>query len=315
MENLAFAFNAIAPTFSIVLLGIFMRKGGFLTEDLIKKGNKLCFQLFLPVLVFFNIYEAGQVDAGYIKVIAFAVANIFICLGLFLLIVPKVLKDKRQVSVMIQSMYRGNFMLYGLSFSQSLGGEVCVAMATSMMAVTLPLLNVIGIFVYSFFSDEGEKPDMKKAAINALKMPILWGIILGLICHAISMPMPQFLYDAGKDVAGIATPLSFLFLGGQFQMRSSRKHAKLLTVGVAVKLLLMPLPFIWAAVSLFHFHGDQLIPLFIFLSAPSAITNYQLATQFNADYELAGEFLVYSMAFSALSMFVMVWGLRTLALI
>ena len=56
---------------------------------------------------------------------------------------------------------------------------VPAALATSIMAATLPLLNVIGVFVYSFFAETGEKPDLKRAAVNAMKNPIIWGVVLG----------------------------------------------------------------------------------------------------------------------------------------
>ena len=315
MDSLSFAFNAIAPTFTIVLVGILMRKMGYLNEEFIKKGNKLCFSFFLPALVFFNIYEAGSVEKDYIRVIIYTVILTFLLIGLFLFLVPKFVKDKRKISVMIQSMYRGNFMLYGIGFSQALGGDTCVAYATSMMAVTLPILNVVGIFVYAYFSDTKEKPDMKKAALDAIKMPILWGIILGLVFHEVSIQIPDFLYTAGKDISKIATPLSFLFLGGQFQFSSSKKHAKFIAVATLAKLILVPLPFLWFGISVLHITGIQLIPLLIYLAAPSAITNYQLAAQFDADAELAGELLVCTMAFSALSMFLLVGGLHAMSFI
>ena len=315
MENLLFAFNAVAPSFSIVILGNFLKHRGVLTEEFVAKGNALCFQVLFPLLVFFNLYDAKRIDFTYIKTILFCIAFIFISVAVLTLLIPRFVKDKRQISVIIQCMYRGNFMLYGLPFSQSLGGAQSVAMATSIMAATLPILNTMGLFVYSAFADEGEKPSAKKAFVSALKNPIIWGVLFGLSFYLLKIPMPAFLHTAGNDVAKIATPLAFLFLGGQFELRSARKNLKVLLVGLVTKLIIMPTIFLIPAIYGLGLRGTDLIPVFIFLSAPTAITNYQMAIQFNADHELAGDYLIYSMVFSAFTLFFFIYMLRGMGFI
>lgn len=315
MKNLIFAFNAVAPSFSILLLGFLLKRIAILTDDFIARGNELCFKILFPVLVFFNLYDAESINFRYIKIIIFCIGVILVSVTVLTLLIPKFVKDRQKIGVMIQCMYRGNFMLYGLPFSKSLGGEPSVALATSIMAATLPILNTLSVFVYSAFADMDEKPSTKKAFFNALKNPIIWGVILGLIFYVFHLPMPGFLHTAGNDVAKMATPLAFLFLGGQFEFHSAKKNIKELTVGLIAKLILVPAIFLPLAVQILHINGIDLIPVFIFLSAPTAITNYQMATQFHADYELAGNFLVYSMIFSAFTLFCFIYILRGLALI
>lgn len=315
MENLKFAFDAVAPTFSIVLLGFLLKRMGILAEDFIAKGNALCFKLLFPLLVFFNLYDAQSINFTYIKVILFCVGVVLVSVVILTLLVPKFVKDGGKVGVMIQCMYRGNFMLYGLPFSKSLGGEPSVALATSIMAATLPILNTLGVFVYSAFAEAGEKPSFKKAFLNALKNPIIWGVIFGLIFYILHLPLPAFIHTAGVDVAKTATPLAFLFLGGQFELRSAKRNIKALAIGLTTKLIIFPGIFLWVAVQIFDIRGTDLIPVFIFLSAPTAITNYQMALQFDADYELAGDFLIYSMVFSAFTLFVFIYLLRGMGLI
>ncbi len=315
VENLLFAFNAVAPSFSIVILGNFLKHRGILTEEFVAKGNALCFNVLFPLLVFFNLYDAERIDFTYIKIIFFCIAFIFISLAILTVLIPKLVKDRRKISVIIQCMYRGNFMLYGLPFSKSLGGAQSVAMATSIMAATLPILNTLGVFVYSAFADIDEKPSTKKAFINALKNPIIWGVILGLFFYILKIPMPDFLHSAGSDVAKIATPLAFLFLGGQFEFRSAKKNINVLIAGLVTKLLVIPAIFLIPAIYMLGLRGTELIPVFIFLSAPTAITNYQMAIQFDADYELAGDYLIYSMVFSAFTLFFFIYMLRGMGFI
>ena len=197
------------PTFALILLGVGLKKIGILQDALIRQGNTLCFQVLFPVLVFFNLYTTEKVDLSYLKLIWIALAVIGVSLLLLLWVVPRAVPEPKRRAVLVQSIYRGNYMLYGLPFSKTLGGNTGAAMATSIMAVTLPVLNVIGVFVYSYFSDGKEKPNLKRTAAEALKNPILWGVVIGFAFRMLSVPLPEFLYTAGMDLAGVATPLPF----------------------------------------------------------------------------------------------------------
>lgn len=311
LENLIFACNAVLPTFAVILLGTCLKRLGVLSETFIQQGNALCFRALFPILVFFNLYDAEQIDAAYLKLILFALAIIFVSLTALLGIVPRIVKDNRRIGVLIQSIYRGNFMLYGLPFSKTLGGNVSVAQAASMMAVTLPVLNVIGVFVYSYFAKETQKPDLKKTMFRAVQNPIIIGVLLGAVFRALHIPLPNFLYTAGTDVSKIATPLAFLLLGGNFRMSSAVKNWKALTAGLLLKLVALPAVVLVIAVSILDITGSSLVPIFIFAAAPTAITNYQMALQYDADAELAGDFLIYSMLFSVVTMFFFIYMLRT----
>jgi len=52
------------------------------------------------------------------------------------------------------------------------------------------------------------------------------------------------------------------------------------------------------------FFERSLVLIFIFAVVPTAISNYQMELQYDADAEPAGDFLVYSMLFSVATMFI-----------
>ena len=310
-----YAFQAVAPTCMVMLSGVLLRKIGIITPELIRQGNRLCFQVLFPLLIFLNLYNAEEIDLHYIKVILYIVGIILISVMILSLWIPKVVKERRQQSVMIQSIYRGNFMLYALPFSQVLGGPSCVALATSVMAATLPILNPIGVFVFSAFAEENEKPDFRRIILNTFKNPIIWGVMLGLAFYFLPLSLPSFINHAGTDLSKIPTPLAFMLLGAQTELKTAKKNMRLLAGGIFAKLVVMPAVFLSIAVLVFGFRGMELIPIFIFLAAPTAITNYQMAMQYDADTELAGDFLVYSMVASAITIFLFIYILREMQLI
>ena len=57
MESLVFAANAVLPIIIMVALGWFLKKAGIVGKDFVKVGNRLVFKIFLPVMLFTNVYK------------------------------------------------------------------------------------------------------------------------------------------------------------------------------------------------------------------------------------------------------------------
>ena len=83
-NSFIFAINAVSPILLTVIIGYVLKKAALLTTDLAKAINKLVFRVFLPVMLFNNIYKIsdfGSFDPGYIIYSLIAIAVIFaLCL-------------------------------------------------------------------------------------------------------------------------------------------------------------------------------------------------------------------------------------------
>ena len=55
-----YAFNAVAPILLLVLLGFLLKKLNFAGDDFFKKANSLVFRVFLPILLFTNVYNLDR---------------------------------------------------------------------------------------------------------------------------------------------------------------------------------------------------------------------------------------------------------------
>ena len=51
-------FELILPIFTVIFLGFFLKKGGLFDEAFVQVLNQLVYQVFLPVLVFWEISRA-----------------------------------------------------------------------------------------------------------------------------------------------------------------------------------------------------------------------------------------------------------------
>ena len=76
MGSLQLSFESIAPIFLMMLLGYVLKSIKLADKKSFDTMNRLVFKVFLPILLFYNIYktETAQVFDG--KLIAFAVAGV-----------------------------------------------------------------------------------------------------------------------------------------------------------------------------------------------------------------------------------------------
>ena len=80
MDSLIFALEAVLPIIITVAIGYLIKRLGFLSTDMAKVINKLVFRIFLPVMLFLNVYKIeslSDIDTGYIFYAVIATAAIF----------------------------------------------------------------------------------------------------------------------------------------------------------------------------------------------------------------------------------------------
>ena len=56
-NSFIFAVNAVSPILIMVVIGYILKKVKLLNEELAKSINKLVFKVFLPIMLFNNIYK------------------------------------------------------------------------------------------------------------------------------------------------------------------------------------------------------------------------------------------------------------------
>ena len=116
MKNFLLAFNVVFPIFLIMMLGVILKRKNMVDDKSLNVMNSLIFRLFMPTLLFFNIYNTGDLSTlsfNNLKLLAYAFISILIVLFLAWLIYMPNVKDKKKLSVLIQGLYRGNFVLFG----------------------------------------------------------------------------------------------------------------------------------------------------------------------------------------------------------
>lgn len=112
MNNLIFSLNVVLPLVILMFLGVFLRRMKIFDGDFLKELNSFIFKVLLPIHLFNNIYTGRISEKVNLFYIVFAAILVLGTIGILLIIIPKYEKDIRNKGVLIQGLYRSNFILF-----------------------------------------------------------------------------------------------------------------------------------------------------------------------------------------------------------
>ena len=114
MSDFVVCVNAVLPLFIIMGLGYAARRLGAIRREDVPRLNKMAFRFFLPVLLFYNIYTSDLSSAVQPKLLLFTAVCVLCLYGLSFGYVLMTEKSSDKRGVMIQGIYRSNFVIMGI---------------------------------------------------------------------------------------------------------------------------------------------------------------------------------------------------------
>ena len=307
MENLIISFNVVLPLFLLMALGYILKKVGMYDGATLKIMNKLVFKVFLSVYLFYSIYSTDLSAAFDIKVILFAVTGLLLWFLLLMGIVPLIEKDDAKRGVMVQGMFRSNFVLFGLPVAISLCGEERIGVTSLLLGVIVPIYNVLAVITLEIF--RGGKPSFKKIVKGIVTNPLIIASVIGVGMYVLKIELPYAIEKTVVDIGKVATPLALIALGGEFKFSKVKGDIRQLMFSVAGKLIISPLFMVTAGI-LLGFRNEILVPILLMSGAPTAVSSYTMAQQMGGDGELAGEIVVFTTGLSIVTIFLWVFILK-----
>ena len=313
MENFLLAFNVVFPIFLIMMLGVILKRKNMVDDKSLNVMNSLIFRLFMPTLLFFNIYNTGDLSTlsfNNLKLLAYAFISILIVLFLAWLIYMPNVKDKKKLSVLIQGVYRGNFVLFGLAIADSLYGKENLGTVSLLTAIVIPTFNVIAVILLEYYS--GNEVNKIKLIKQVFKNPLIIATLTAIVFLVLKINIPKPVYKAIGDISKIATPLAFLVLGAGLKFGNILKNLKYLISVNILRLIGNPLITVGLG-KLLGFQGIELVALLSMSACPTAVASYTMAKEMNADGDLAGEIVATTSILSIFTIFCWVLILKNLA--
>lgn len=310
MDSFFIALNTVLPLFLMMVIGYVTRLTGLMGEIAARQVNKVIFKIFLPLLVFLNVYNSDLAVDLRSDLLFFSVAGVLVEFLVSLVLVLLTEQENTRRGVMLQGMFRSNFVLYGIPVSMALFGNTAAGRASVLIAVIIPIFNALAVLALEMFN--GQRPNLWKVLLGIITNPLILASAAGIACNLLRFTLPKPIYETVSSLGGIATPLAFVVLGASLNFGETGRCVRPLLMTLCMKLIVYPAAFIGAAVWL-GFRGADLVVLLTLFGSPIAVSSFTMAQQMGGDDQLAGHLVVFSSVLSIGTMFLLIWGLKYFA--
>ena len=311
MDNFIFSLNVVLPLVFLMFIGSFLRRINIFDEDFLRKLNKITYCVLLPVLLFNNIYTSkvsGEIDLEFI---IFFVILALAVIGILLIVIPKYEKDNRNRGVLIQGLFRGQFVFFGIPLMANIFGDEGLVVLSTLIAIIVPIYNFLAVIILDLFTDE--RHNYKATVISILTNPLVIGSLLGIAASVLQIKLPSALNKTIADISKTVTPISLMILGGVIQINNIWKNRKKLILIAAVKLFIIP-SFAALITIFFGYRGIELGAVLSMIAPPTAVASYTLAQQHDCNDELAGQIVFFTTLISPFSIFLFIFVFKTFGL-
>lgn len=299
-ESILVALRVVVPMALLMLVGAGVRKSGMIDRPTMRQVDKLTFKLFLPVLLFKNIYETDLSQNFDWKELIFTGVGLLAVFALALWLPPRLVKDRAQAASIGVAVIRSNYILFGISVAQSIYGENNIGPVALLGAIVVPATNAMAVVLLELSRSGRAKPGA--IALSVLKNPMVIAALAAFALLAMPFRLPDLIWSVVEDIAGVATTISFISLGVSLDPGETRTNRRPLVYGILLRMVVIPLVFLPISAAL-GFRGPVLCALMVLFAAPSAVASYPMAVAMGADGQLAGQLVCMTTVLSIFTMF------------
>lgn len=314
MENLIFSLNATIPVFLLMVLGLALRKIGWIDEAFASRMNKFVFRVPLPVLLFQDLATVDFYEMWDGRFVLFCFAVTF--LGIVIAgLLSLLLKNRRIQGEFIQASYRSSAALLGIAFIQNIYGSAGIA--PLMIIGSVPLYNIMAVAVLSFFSPERKKLDagtVKKTWKGIVTNPIIIGILIGMIWSLLRLPLPEIAAKTVSSIGATATPLGLMAMGASFDFRKALGQKGPALAASFLKLIGFCAVFLPIAAAM-GFRQEKLVAILIMQGSATTVSCYVMAKNMNHEGTLTSSVVMLTTLGSAFTVTAWLYILKSLRLI
>ncbi len=316
MNNLIFSLNATMPVFLMMVLGFILKQIGIIDDSFASKMNKFVFAIPLPCLLFSQLSTVDFASAWNTNFVLFCFVSTAICI-LTAFLLSFLIRKKSLRGEFVQASYRSSAALLGIAFIQNIYGNT--GFAPLMIIGSVPLYNIMAVIVLSLTAGSEspgklERRAVTKAFVGIVTNPIIIGISIGLLWSALKIPVPYILDKTVSSVGAVATPMGLIAMGASLDMKKALSYIRPALSATFMKLIgfaSMILPF---AVIL-GFRDAELVAILIMLTSATTVSSYVMAKNMGHEGTLTGGVVMLTTVFSAFTITLWIFILKTLGMI
>lgn len=306
LEQFAYSLNVVAPVFILLAIGSVIRHLNIVTESGFRQLNRLCFMLLLPSNVFYSIASAKQDEFNlqFGLLIIFSLITIFLAGMIF---VPRFVSDPAKRGVVIQSLIRGNFVIFGFAILERLYNRSNFADAGLAVLITMIFYNPTSVIALERY--QTEKTPLLGTIKKVLSNPMVIATFLGLIGMLLSVP--NVVMAPVKLMASASGTIALISLGGLLELTDLRTNKYTLMAVSFIRLIIVPVIVLFIAYHLGFDEQTMMIVMLLF-GSPVAVVSFFMVEQLGGDEVLAGQLILFTTIMSLFSYTVWIAVIRSL---
>ena len=271
---------ALFPLIILIAMGYIFKRTQFLSDEFWRGAEKLNYLILFPVLLFNNL--------AYIKFELSTITQVLLALFIIIIITALTLWVARaffhipiaRFGVYVQSQIRFNTYI-GLSIMSLLFGAQGMQMFAMMIALAIPLVNVISVLAFS--QGQGLKP--AQILFSLMKNPLILGCLVGIIFNLLQLSLFSGLEQLFKILASMSLPLGLICVGAALQFAELKHDYSRLLLNTLGRLIVMPC-LAYLICYVLNLNQFETIVLVVFFALPTASASYILTRYFNGDSQL-----------------------------
>ncbi|MFY0665989.1 MAG: AEC family transporter [Natronospirillum sp.] len=275
--------NALGPVFLVILLGVALRRLAFPTFDFWPQLERLVYFVLFPAMLVSELATADFSGLAVSRVLLAVVGMLAVMTVVTIVLQPLVSKSGAQFTSVFQGGMRFNSFIV-LAVASELFGSSGLALAAVIMALMIPLLNVLCVSVFAFYAGD-ERASVLSTVTAIGKNPLILGCVAGIVLNVTGIGLPGWSRLTVEILARSALPLGLLAVGVALNLDALRAGKMPLVYASLLKFVGMPLVAVGFSVWLGLSVQEQSV-LLLFAAMPTATSAYILARQLGGDAPL-----------------------------
>lgn len=282
--------------FTLIVVGILIRRCGLLTDSGCKTLSTLLINIILPCNIVHAFMSGATVNAEFAQNCIWMVV-LSAMIELLAVVSSRFLFahfPQGQKSVLSYGMICSNSSFVGLPIAEVLFGDIGV-MYTSVFQI--PLRFIMWTAGLSLFTTISRRDAFKKL----MRHPCILAVLLGILLMVFPVQLPGFLDDTITALSRCTTPISMLVIGSILALAPIKSlFSPAVLYYTTLRLVVFPL-LIYALLTPFHL-DPLLVDICILMTAmPAGSTTSILANQYEGDAVFASELIFTSTLLSIIT--------------
>ena len=299
--------NSLAPVLLVIVLGLFLKRLRLIEDHYWTGIENLCYFVLFPALLIKTLATA-RIEST--ELLAFSGTVLFAILAmsaLMLALFPLLRRTTAMSPAAFTSLFQGATRWHSfiaLSIAGFLLGEEAVAYMAVTMAVIIPPLNVINVWVIAHFANGDTQ--LKGVLLKLLGNPFIISCAVGAFLNLSGIGLSGPLYVSFDILGSGALGMALLAVGAGLIFGEVHQQRLLVAIGSLIRLLIMP-ALMFTGAWLFDVEGTARTVAVIAGAVPTAASAFVLARQMGGDAPLMASLITAQVVLSLLTLPLMIY--------